>query len=161
MYELQFTQFIAHPRSEVFAFFSELSNLERITPPWLHFKILNPLPCTIKTGSLVNYRLKILGISFRGQTEIEQFEPDDFFTDIQRRGPYRHWHHLHRFVEVEGGTLIEDHVQYRLRGGPLGWLMNRLFAQRSLKRVFAFRKQTIESLLLKGAPSSSGEDNPA
>jgi ligand-binding SRPBCC domain-containing protein len=72
MYELQFTQFIAHPRSEVFAFFSELSNLERITPPWLHFKILNPLPCTIKTGSLVNYRLKILGISFRGQTEIEK-----------------------------------------------------------------------------------------
>ena len=161
MYELQFTQFIAHPRSEVFSFFSELSNLERITPPWLHFKILNPLPCTVKTGSLVNYRLKILGISIHGQAEIEEFEPDDFFTDIQRRGPYRHWHHLHRFVEVDGGTLIEDHIQYRLWGGPLGWLTNRLFTQRTLKKVFAFRKQTIESLLLESPPSSFVQGDPA
>ena len=29
---------------ETFRFYGEIDNLERITPPWLHFRILDPRP---------------------------------------------------------------------------------------------------------------------
>jgi ligand-binding SRPBCC domain-containing protein len=71
MYELNFTQIIRRPRPEVFAFFSDIENLERITPPWLHFKILTSLPFEIEAGSIIDYRLKLSGMPFHWQTKID------------------------------------------------------------------------------------------
>ena len=147
MYELKCSQVIPLPRHEVFAFFSDIHNLERITPPWLHFRILTPQPCELASGSLIDYRLKLYGIPFHWQTCIDQFEPDNYFADTQRRGPYRHWYHEHHFSDVPEGTLIEDHVHYRLWGGPLAWPLHGLFIKRSLNKIFTFRRSMIASLL--------------
>ncbi len=38
--ELQRTQLVPRGLEETFAFFAEPRNLEAITPPWLHFRIL-------------------------------------------------------------------------------------------------------------------------
>ena len=161
MYELLCSQVVPHPRHEVFAFFSDIRNLERITPPRLHFKILTPLPCELAAGTLIDYRLKLCGIPFQWQTCIDQFEPDDFFADTQRRGPYRHWYHEHRFSDVPEGTLIEDHVRYQLWGGPLAWPLHGLFIKRSLGKIFAFRKQAIDTLLASPTPSSPAREDLA
>tara|TARA_Y100001960_G_C14435771_1_gene710053 strand:- start:122 stop:601 length:480 start_codon:yes stop_codon:yes gene_type:complete len=159
MHELHFRQVIPRPRDEVFPFFADILNLERITPPWLHFKILTPTPCELTAGTIIDYRLKLSGIPFHWQTCIDRFEPNTFFADTQRRGPYRHWYHEHHFSDVEGGTLIEDRVQYQLPLGPLGSLAHILFVKRSLHKIFAFRKQTIENLLITGLPGP--KDAPA
>ena len=161
MYELRCSQVVPHPRHEVFAFFSDIRNLERITPPRLHFKILTPLPCELAAGTLIDYRLKLCGIPFQWQTCIDQFEPDDFFADTQRRGPYRHWYHEHRFSDAPEGTLIEDHVRYQLWGGPLAWPLHGLFIKRSLGKIFAFRKQAIDTLLASPTPSSPAREDLA
>ncbi|MEO2023455.1 MAG: SRPBCC family protein [Pirellulaceae bacterium] len=161
MYELLCSQVVPHPRHEVFAFFSDIRNLERITPPRLHFKILTPLPCELAAGALIDYRLKLCGIPFQWQTCIDQFEPDAFFADTQRRGPYRHWYHEHRFSDVPEGTLIEDHVRYQLWGGPLAWPLHGLFIKRSLGKIFAFRKQAIDTLLASPTVSSPAREDLA
>lgn len=134
------------PRSEVFAFFAEASNLERITPPTLKFRILSPLPIDMRAGAIIDYRLSLMGIPFRWRTLIEQFEPEVRFVDMQQAGPYALWRHLHEFVDVPGGTLVRDRVEYRLPLGPLGDLAHALLVRRQLRDIFDYRQRVIAAL---------------
>lgn len=144
---LERVQFIPRPRSEVFAFFSDATNLERITPPFLRFRIVTPTPIDIREGALLDYRLRLFGIPFAWRTRIDVFEPDRRFIDTQLRGPYKLWRHLHEFAEVDGGTRMLDRVDYDVPLGPLGDLARSLFVTRTVERIFDFRARTIEELL--------------
>lgn len=139
------------PRREVFAFFSEAGNLERITPPELRFEILTPQPIAIAAGTLIDYRLRLFGVPFRWRTRIARYDPDDVFVDEQLRGPYRSFVHTHSFRDVPGGTQIRDHVRWALPFQPLGEVVAPL-VRRQLGRIFSFRERAIRELL---APSGA------
>lgn len=142
-YRLRQEQLIERPRNEVFALFADAGNLERITPEFVRFQITSPLPIVMAPGALIEYRLRLLGVPFNWQTEIERWEPPERFTDVQLRGPYRRWHHLHEFREVPEGTLCVDVVDYELPLGPLGTLAHAMFVRRSLAQIFAYRREAI------------------
>ena len=137
-------QWFRRPIDEVFAFFADAFNLEQITPPWLHFHVLTPAPIAMQPGTLIDYKLRLHGIPIRWRSEITAWQPPFFFIDEQRKGPYRLWHHEHRFEPRDGGTLVTDHVDYRVIGGRL---VNRFFVRRDLDRIFAFRHAAMEKLL--------------
>ncbi|QDU31279.1 Polyketide cyclase / dehydrase and lipid transport [Anatilimnocola aggregata] len=143
-YVLERAQLIPRSRDEVFAFFADAGNLQMITPPWLHFRILTQLPLEMRTGALIEYRLRLYGLPIWWRTRIEEYEPCERFVDRQLRGPYKRWHHTHEFSETPAGTLMKDTVRYQLPFGPLGTLTHRLTVQRLLKRIFDFRYETIE-----------------
>ncbi len=67
--------FLPHPLEKVFPFFAEAGNLESLTPPWLRFEILTPLPIQMLIGALIEYRLRLHGIPLRWQSEITAWEP--------------------------------------------------------------------------------------
>jgi len=138
---------VPNPLSEVFEFFSRAENLERITPPWMQFKILTPLPMTMKQGATIAYALRVRGIPMRWLTEIERWNPPFEFVDVQAKGPYKLWRHTHRFSEVRGGTLIEDVVEYALPFGWIGRLVHRLQVRRDLAQIFDYRTQRVQALL--------------
>jgi len=139
-------QLVRRPRPEVFAFFADAANLERLTPPTLRFSIRTPLPIAMRAGATIDYRLSLLGVPFRWRTVIEVFEPEVRFIDVQAAGPYALWRHLHEFVESPDGTLIRDRVDYELPLGPLGELAHAVFVRRQLERIFEYRRRTIEAV---------------
>lgn len=143
---LERVQLIPRPRSEVFAFFEDASNLARITPPFLGFHILTPPPIRMAPGTLIDYRIRLFGIPLDWRTEIEAYEPGVRFVDRQLRGPYRLWHHTHTFRDVPGGTEMTDKVDYAIGFGPFGRLAQALFVEHTLKRIFDYRAEVIASL---------------
>lgn len=137
-------------REEVFEFFSKAENLQRLTPSWLNFEILTPLPMKISHGSMIDYKLKLFGIPIRWKTEIPVWEPPHRFIDSQLKGPYKTWIHTHRFESIDGGgTMMIDHIEYMPRGWLLAPLINRLFVKRNVRRIFDFRKQEILRIFSK------------
>ena len=127
----------------VFDFFADAGQLERITPPWLNFRITTPMPIEIQKGTLIDYRLRLRFVPIRWRTLISDWTPTSQFVDEQLKGPYRLWRHLHEFEECEGGTLVRDSVEYRVLGGKL---IERLFVRRDLRRIFEYRYSQLAAI---------------
>lgn len=142
-FHLERSTTLPFPRERVFDFFSRAENLELLTPPWLSFKIQTPLPIRMCEGALIDYRIGLHGIPLTWRSEIALWEPPFRFVDEQRRGPYRRWVHEHRFTEVDGGTLVEDRVEYAVLGGAL---IDRLFVAPDLRRIFDYRQERLREL---------------
>lgn len=142
-YRLRAEMLVDLPREQVFDFFSDASKLEQITPPWLNFSVLTPMPVEIHEGLLLDYKLKLHRIPIKWQTEICVWEPSVRFVDRQLKGPYRLWYHEHRFEEVDGKTLVRDDVHYIPRGGKL---IHRLFVQPDLEKIFRFRQDRLTEI---------------
>lgn len=98
-------------------------------------------------GTLIEYRLRLHSIPLRWLARIEFWEPGRGFADVQLRGPYRLWHHTHRFVPREGGTAVCDVVRYALPLGTLGRLARAFVVRRDLERIFAFRREAVAARL--------------
>ena len=143
---LERSQIVPVEIEEAFAFFGDASNLERITPPWLRFRILEA-PRTLRRGSLLVYRLRLFGLPFAWRTEIVEWRPPFGFTDVQRAGPYRRWEHSHRLAQVDGGTEIYDHVLYRLPFEPLSGALAARTVRGWLTAIFDYRARETAALL--------------
>lgn len=144
--ELERRQLVGRPPGETFAFFANPHNLAAITPPWLRFRILEA-PETLTAGSLLRYRLRLFGLPVGWRTAITAWRPPRTFTDTQVAGPYVLWVHTHRFAPVTGGTEVYDHVRYRVPGGPLAVLAERLLVTPRLDEIFDYRAGRLVELL--------------
>ena len=133
---------IDRPIEEVFSFFSSAENLEKITPPWLHFNIVTPTPIEMEAGALIDYRLKLHGIPIKWRTEIESWQPPCRFVDQQLRGPYKRWFHEHTFESLGANrTLAKDQVHYIPRFGAL---VHKYFVKPDLLKIFSYRQEQLE-----------------
>lgn len=128
------------PPESVFPFFADAANLESITPPWVHFRTLTPLPIEMREGTLIDYRLRLRGLPLRWRTLISAWEPPHRFVDEQLRGPYRLWIHEHTFEPRDGGTLACDRVRYAV---PFDCLVHRLLVRPDLERIFQYRTEAL------------------
>jgi ligand-binding SRPBCC domain-containing protein len=82
-------------------------------------------------------------------TEIKCVKEQVSFIDEQRFGPYKFWHHLHHFEEVEGGVLMKDLVHYALPCWPFGEIGHGLFVKPKLDKIFGFRREILDKRFKK------------
>ncbi len=134
---------LPRPLAEIFPFFAEARNLEKITPPWLQFEVLTPDPIAMRPGTLIDYRIRVRGVPIRWRTEIVAWEPPHRFIDTQLTGPYRLWHHTHTFEDRGDSTLCRDEVRYWPLGGAL---IDWLFVRRDVTGIFKYRRKILLEL---------------
>jgi ligand-binding SRPBCC domain-containing protein len=138
---LTIEQWLPRLIGEVFAFFSDAHNLDVLTPPWLHFRILTPRPIPMGAGTIIEYRLRWRGVPLFWRTEVPLWQPPHRFVDRQVRGPYLQWVHEHTFEERDGGTLMRDTVNFAVPGGLLEPALAHLIVTPDVRRIFAYRRQ--------------------
>ena len=143
---LEREQTLAIDPKRAFGFFADARNLERITPPWLRFRVVTPGEIVMGAGTLIEYRLALHRIPVSWLTRIETWEPPLRFVDRQIRGPYAFWEHSHSFEPVAEGTLIRDRIRYRIPFGILGGLAQLLVVRRDLERIFDYRREQVSNL---------------
>jgi ligand-binding SRPBCC domain-containing protein len=152
IHTLRREQHLPGPPESVFAFFGDAGNLEAITPPMLGFRIATPGSIEMRTGTLIEYRLRVHGVPMRWTTAIREWEPPHRFVDEQLRGPYALWQHTHTFQDDgSGGTLMSDVVRYAIGFGPLGAAAQRLLVRRDLDAIFDYRAARVRELLGRNA----------
>ena len=127
---------------ETFAFFSDASNLERLTPPWLNFAIRTPMPVSMRAGIEIDYRISLYGLPMPWRSRIDVWEPGRRFVDRQIIGPYRWWRHEHQFEQADEGTRVSDEVEYVPR---VEWLTNHLVT-RQLEEIFSYRRNVLHAM---------------
>lgn len=138
------TQVLPINLREAWDFFSNPMNLQEITPTDMRFEVLTKLPEAVYPGLILHYLVGVLPfLKLEWVTEITVVREPEYFVDEQRMGPYRLWHHEHRFRPVPGGVEMEDRVHYALPFGALGrWAAGR-WVDRKLERIFDFRRHVL------------------
>jgi ligand-binding SRPBCC domain-containing protein len=156
VHRLERTARIERPLEDVFAFFADAANLEAITPSFLRFRVLTPMPVEMRPGARIDYALSLFGLPLRWRTRITEWEPGVRFVDEQERGPYALWRHTHTFEARGDATLVHDVVEYAVPLGPLGALARAVLVRRALDRIFDFRREAIRRILEGAPPRRSG-----
>lgn len=152
-------QRIKAPLAEVFPFFSTARNLERLTPPFLRFRIRRISSEPLGAGALIDYSLTLHHLPVRWRTRIEHWDPPDQFVDLQIRGPFKLWRHTHTFRAAGEDTVITDTVQFNLYCEPLlamtplpAWI------ERDLRDIFEYRQREILKVFEADAGRSHMDD---
>ena len=146
MYTLIANQHLPISREEVWEFLSNPAQLESITSGNLSFQALDPLPKAMYEGMIIRYQIQpFLNIRTQWITEITHIEEGKRFIDEQRFGPFRFWHHEHHLFEKDGGSEIQDIVQYVMPFSIFGRVAHHLYIRKMLEDIFSYRKQQVES----------------
>lgn len=143
-YRLITAQVLRVPAEKAFSFFEDPANLFEITPDWLDFKpVGHKGNSDIYEGAEFDFTIRWLSVRFTWRTRITAYRPPERFTDVQIRGPYRHWEHTHIFEEIPEGTLMHDEVTYRIPLGMLGRMLHGIVIRKQLEDIFSYRAYRI------------------
>jgi ligand-binding SRPBCC domain-containing protein len=168
-YRIQFEQWVAVPVEQVFRFFSNPNNLPRIMPPGLRTRLVrlslmqrstaSPQGSDDQTGLagvgseiVTSFRI-FPWLPWRAEwvAQVVGFEWNHHFADVQKKGPFKSFHHRHEFATVRrngvDGTIVRDVIRYELGFGILGKWAQHLLLIRKLKQTFVYRQMTLEKLL--------------
>jgi ligand-binding SRPBCC domain-containing protein len=170
-HHIQFEQWVPVPIDRVFLFFADPQNLPRIMPPGTgtevnHLKLVTPpglspdsstdtdRDALAGAGSEIVTSFRVVPfLPFRAQwiALITEFEWNHHFADIQKKGPFRSFHHRHELVaEMRNGvtgTVVRDVIDYDVGFGWLGTLAQKFFIRRQLQRTFEYRQRALTKLL--------------
>ncbi len=148
IYQYKTSQKLNISKNDAWNFFSNPTNLSKITPNWLSFQVTSSLPEKMYAGLIISYTVKpLLNIPSSWVTEITHVNEQNYFVDEQRFGPYKMWHHEHIFKEADDGNiLMEDIVSYAVPFGYLGRIVNSIIISKKINEIFEYRRKVLEKM---------------
>ena len=148
LYTLYAKQTVSKEIGLLWDFFRKPTNLNKLTPEDVHFKIKSGKSDDFYEGKIISYTINLFKlIKINWVTEISQVKEGIYFIDNQVFGPYKMWHHEHHFKSNGDGTTdIIDKVKYKLPFYILGVLMHKMFIRKKLLNIFLFRQKKINDI---------------
>ena len=144
LFRLRKTQILPITIEDCWEFFSDPKNLKTLTPKYMGFKVIDYDETSIYSGQIIKYKITpFLGIKMDWVTEISNVQEKSFFIDEQRFGPYKFWHHKHKFKKISKGVEVIDIVDYALPLGPIGVFFQPILIKPKLEEIFCFREKKL------------------
>lgn len=147
------------PAGDAFALHADVRNLPLLTPP-PGARVLYAASPT-QAGDVQVLALGPRWAAIRWVAHVTTFEPPRLMIDEQRRGPFKRFRHAHLVVPDGDSSVLVDLVDFRLFGGPLGGILDRLLVAPVLQLTFAARHRRTVALLRGGWPAYDREQAPS
>ena len=135
---------------DVAAFHDDPVSLIAITPPPVRVTI-ERFDRPVHAGSRVIFRLSVGPIGVRWDGVIAEYVDQQYFRDVQDKGPFGAWSHTHSFAAETDGTRINDRVAYEPPLGLIGKLIDPIVVRPSLAFLFNYRKKKTREHLERNA----------
>lgn len=146
IYNFEDQQFIKSDLQTVWKYFNNPKHIQALTPPKMHLKTRTQnLPNQIHENLEISYNVSpLFGIPLKWKTKITNVVPNESFIDIQIKGPYKIWHHLHTFKQVKEGVLMKDFITYQLPLGFIGNFIHKILVKKEIENLFEFRTKQVQ-----------------
>jgi ligand-binding SRPBCC domain-containing protein len=132
---------------KVWSFYTNIDHLEIVTPSKMRLKVLR---CStgqwIVEGAEVWLQANLI-VKSSWHSKITYLKPY-VYIDEMLKGRFRVWRHTHSFQRSSAGrgTIIIDEIDFELRYGALGKMLEG-FVERQLAKIFAYRRDaTVKAL---------------
>jgi ligand-binding SRPBCC domain-containing protein len=113
----------------------------------------------IGMGEFVTWRARHFGKIWTMTSEITAWDRPRRFVDEQASGPFRSFRHEHVFTPIDGGTRVDDHVEYSAPFGVLGRLAEALVLTRYLRHLIDVRNTFLVAEATRvGSATMEGRD---
>ncbi len=80
-------------------------------------------------------------------SKIVAYDRPYLFVDEMQKGVFKRLKHIHEFIEVEGGTILKDTLDFVAPFGPLGWIADQFVLRFYMKRFILARNRKLKKLL--------------
>lgn len=148
VYQMNRKQLLHVSLDDAWSFFADPNNLQKLTPPKMRMKVIDKHPSELYAGMIATYKIRpIFNIPITWVTEVTQVLSKEYFIDEQRFGPFKFWHHEHRFKQTDEGVEMTDLVHYAMPFSIIGKLVHAQIVRPKLQAMFAYRQKQLRFLL--------------
>jgi ligand-binding SRPBCC domain-containing protein len=97
-------------------------------------------------GQRVTFEQTHFGMRQVMTLKVGVFERPHVFVDKMVSGRLKRFRHEHRFEPAAGGTLMTDTLDWTSPYGPIGWVVDKLYVERMLRKHVAKRNLRLKQL---------------
>ncbi|MGA0919553.1 MAG: TIGR01777 family oxidoreductase [Gemmatimonadaceae bacterium] len=112
---------------------------DRLTPAWMPVEVRHR-EGGIRDGARVTIALPMGPVSIPWTLGHTGYQAGEAFRDIQIRGPFRSWEHVHRMEPVsDHASVLDDRITFELPLPPLGGWVAGWYTRAELERLLQWR----------------------
>lgn len=146
MARFEYQSTIKAPATLVFDWHLDPAAIEKLIPPWEPVTLVGKAGRIDENGSRTTLKISLLGfIPIYWVAEHRSYQAGQSFQDVQLKGPFAHWCHIHSVASIDEQTCnYIDRIEYAVPCGFCGELLAGWFVRQKLKKMFAYRHQVVK-----------------